>query len=273
MYAKENPFNWSLSSVLSHLEFKYFPLFLEWRYGKMIRKSAIFGISNSENIAEYENQIAGKNYVRLIGGDAVNSESFPVRQPKLTPGVISMIFLKGAVTHADFNGLDRLFKGMASYSGPYQIKLKLYGRNLENERRLIDELGIKNMVETLEYINQTDVNAILDTIDIGVGALGVHRKGLLSTTTIKSREYFARGLPFFYGHQDPDLSGHAELLNMCKEFPANDLPIDVSELILWYEKISTDRNLPDTMHTYAVNHLDYKIKMQRLTEYLKTLHS
>lgn len=273
LYAKENPFKWSLSSLLSHIEFRFFPLFLEWRYGKSIRRKAVFGISNSENIAEYENSIAGKNYVRLIGGDAVNSDAFPVRNAQTKDHLLRMIFLKGAVTSADFNGLDRLFKGMATYQGPYQLKLKLFGRNLENETRMINELGIQNMVETGDFISKNEVDELMNEIDLGVGAMGVHRKGLISTTTIKAREYFARGLPFFYGHQDPDLTGHPEVVNFCKEFPASEDPINFTDIINWYQDIIKNPDLSFAMHQYAKDNLDYTVKMKRLSDYLKTLNN
>ncbi len=273
LYAKENPLKWNLSSFLSHIEFKYFPLFLEWRYGKSIRRKAVFGISNSENIGEYENTIAGKNYVRIIGGDAVNASSFPIRTVNIENNLLRMIFLKGAVTSADFNGLDRLFKGMSEYRGPYQLQLKLYGKNLENESRLIKQYGIQNLVETAGFINKNDVDTLMNQIDLGVGALGVHRKGLMSTTTIKAREYFARGLPFFYGHQDPDLTGHPEVINFCKELPANDSSVNFIEIIEWFEKISGITELPELMHQYAIDNLDYNVKMKRLSDYLKTYNN
>lgn len=197
IYAKENPLKWNLSSLLSHIEFRFFPLFLEWYYGKIIRRKAEFGISNSGNIADYENAIAGNDYVQLVSGDAVNASAFPIRMPVPMPGTLRMIFLKGAVTQADFNGLDRLFKGMSIYKGSVKLQLSLYGRNLESEARQIQQYGIQNMVELNGYIDKTEIDDIMNSVDLGVGALGVHRKGLSSTTTIKAREYFARGLPFF----------------------------------------------------------------------------
>lgn len=270
LYAKENPFQWNLSSLLSHVEFRFWPLFQEWRYGKTIRKQAEFGISNSDNIADYENAITGNNYVRLIGGDAVNAEAFPVRQTLLFNGTLRMVFLKGAVTHADFNGLDRLFKGMSAYTGPIKLHLKLYGRNLENEARQIQQYAIQSMVELNGFLDKKGIDDMMNSVDLGVGALGVHRKGLNSTTTIKAREYFARGLPFFFGHNDPDFSGSPLVSKFCKEYPADDTPINIDELINWFLSIKETSNLSEQMHQYAVEHLDYKIKMKRLIVYLQT---
>ncbi len=269
IYAKENPLKWNLSSLLSHIEFRFFPLFLEWYYGKIIRRKAEFGISNSGNIADYENAIAGNDYVQLVSGDAVNASAFPIRMPVPMPGTLRMIFLKGAVTQADFNGLDRLFKGMSIYKGSVKLQLSLYGRNLESEARQIQQYGIQNMVELNGFIDKTEIDDIMNSVDLGVGALGVHRKGLSSTTTIKAREYFARGLPFFYGHNDPDFSASPIARNFCLEFEANDDPIDMEQLIQWYSSIETQQSIPESMHQFALDNLDYTIKMKRLFEFLK----
>jgi hypothetical protein len=126
------------------------------------------------------------------------------------------------------------------------------------------------MVDLNGFIDKNGIDEIMNSVDLGVGALGVHRKGLQSTTTIKAREYFARGLPFFYGHNDPDFSTSPTAKNFCLEYKANDTPIDMEHLIQWYSNLEDQQELPEKMHHFAVDYLDYTIKMQRLFEFLKT---
>ncbi len=270
LYGRENPFKWSLSSVLSRLEFLYWPLFNEWRYGKFIRNNAAFGIANSMDIANYENSKAGKNYVKLINGDAVNTGNYNVVDKPLFKNQFNMVFLKGAVTQADFNGLDRLFKGMAKYQGPIQLHLFLYGKNLEHEKQLIQSLGIQELVTAGDFIDKAEIDKLMPSIHLGIAALGVHRKGLKGTTTIKSREYCARGIPFIYGHNDPDFSAVKVAEKFCKEYPANDSDINMNELIEWYKNISNNTNLGLEMHNFSKLNLDYNSKMKKLKEFLST---
>lgn len=270
LYTKENPLKLNLSSLLGNLEFYFLPLTSERLYGRYIRNKASFGISNSENIAEYENRIAGKNYALLIAGDAVNTSNFERRHIHVKPGELHLIFLKGAATAAEFNGLDRIFKGMAAYKGDRKIHLHLYGRNLNWEKAYVQQLDLSSMVSFSDFVDSRLLNSKLEQIDLGLGAFGVHRKGLLSTTTIKAREYFARGLPFIFGHNDPDLSGNPELKACCMEFPADDSAIDFNQVIQWYDSIRDLEKTADFMHEYAKNSLDYDVKMKRLINFLIT---
>lgn len=270
LYSKENPIRFNVSSWLGNLEFYFLPLAYEKLFGRFLRRQVSFGISNSENIAEYENKIAGKNYALLIAGDAVNTSNFERRQIHVKSGELHLIFLKGAATAAEFNGLDRIFKGMADYKGDRKIHLHLYGRNLNWENQYVTQLGIASMVSFSDFVDSRLLNSKLEQIDLGLGAFGVHRKGLLSTTTIKAREYFARGLPFIFGHNDPDLSGNPELKSCCMEFPADDTAIDFNQVIQWYDTIKDLEKTADFMHNYARNNLDYDVKMKRLINFLIT---
>lgn len=270
LYAQENPFRWNLSSILSRLEFLNWPLYNEWRYGKIIRSKAAFGIANSNDIANYENTLAYRDYVKLINGDAVNTSHYNIVEKAEFNEHFNMVFLKGAVTQADFNGLDRLFKGMANYQGPKKLHLHLYGRNLEHEKQLIQSLGIQDKVTTGDFIEKEAIDKLMPSIHLGIAALGVHRKGLKGTTTIKSREYCARGIPFIYGHNDPDFSACIEAEKFCKEYPANDSNIDMTELIEWYGSICKNPNLSKEMHAFSELYLDYNSKMKKLKELLST---
>lgn len=266
--SKDHPLRLKLSNLLSRIEFYYLPAFQEMYYGKKIRKNALFGICNSSNIAEYENKVGGSSYIQIINGDSVNTQAFNLKKGFPDDEEFKMVFLKGASTNADFNGLDRVFEGLANYKGNAKIKFYLYGKNLQNEKLMIDRLKINDKVITGEYIDKTEIDRLVEEMNLGISALAVHRKGLKETTTIKSREYFARGLPFIYGHRDPDLSDRSELKNMCLELAGNDQPIDFEEVIKWYDQIDK-ANVSEQMRDFAMKNLDYKVKLKRIVNKLE----
>jgi len=272
LYRYENEFKWNVSSILSYLEFYILPLFREWYYGAKIRKKAAFGICNSEDIATYEKQMAGGTYPTLVAGDAVNANDYKIKANSELDDEFRMVFLKGAATQADFNGIDRLLKGMAAYRGSTKLKLYLRGGNLLSETRLASHLGISGLIDFGGHINKENADLLFDSIHLGIGALAVHRKGLKSTTTIKSREYFARGLPFVFGHHDPDLSDSPEALRFCKQIPANDGPMDLEEVINWYNNLNYSKEIADEMHAFSLKYLDYNVKMQRLVFFKEHLN-
>lgn len=268
MYARENRFRPNLSSLLGRIEFLWIPLLREKIYGREIRRNAAFGICNSEDIARYEQQYTGNHYPCLILGDAVQVDSFRLRSHPVQNDSFRMIFLKGASTSADFNGLDRLFKGMAGYKGDVKLHLYLFGKNLENEKEQIKQLGIEQMVTTGGYIHPSESDDLFDICQIGIGALAVHRKGIRSTTTMKSREYFARGIPFVYGHDDPDLDT-PEASRFCMKVPVSDQDLDMDRIIRWYEDTFKQPGYTESMRKFAEEKLDYRVKMKKLVEFIR----
>jgi hypothetical protein len=273
LHANEQVFKFNLSSVLSRLEFLYLPMLHEWYFGKFMRRKAAFGICNSNEIARYENQRAGKAYIQLILGDAVNTNQFSIRTFPKFNNELKMVFLKGASTFADFNGLDRVFKGIKNYKGPVNLKFYIYGKNLKAEEAMIQTLGIQDHVELHPYTEPKVLDDIMNDIHLGISALAVHKKGIRGTTTIKTREYCARGLPFIYGHNDPDFSNNDLAAQFSLEVEANDTDLDFEKIINWYTVINQKADtLPHNMHEFALNHLDYKVKMGKLKQHIQKLN-
>jgi hypothetical protein len=270
-YQIENPIRFNVSSVLGSIEFYYLPLLREILYGSSIRMAAEFGICNSEDIAQYENHAAGSNYKTLVLGDAVQTKIFHVKEKLNLEQEFRIIFLKGAVTNADFNGLDRVFKGIKIYKGLFNIKFYLFGKNLVAEKKIIQELGIEDQVICSGFIQKAQIDTVVSNIHLGIGALAVHRKGLKSTSTIKTREYFARGLPFVYGHNDPDFSDSKEAMKYCKQITGDDDAIDLEDIINWYQSLEEPFKIPDHMHDFALRFLDYRVKMKKLLLYVNNL--
>lgn len=271
LYKDENPLRLKVSSILSNIEFRFIPLLKEKLYGPNIRKRAKIGVCNSPEIAEYENSIEGGNYTTMVGGDAVDVDKIILAERPILERELRMIFLKGASTNAYFNGLDRIFYGIKNYTGNYRLKLYLYGRNTNSEKQLIEKLGIEERISIGNHIDQTVIEEIMRSVHIGLGAFGVHRKGIKSTTTIKTREYFARGVPFVFGHSDPDFSGKVEAEKYCLEFPANDSPVDFDKVLVWYKNLIQDPNYPFKMRNFAALNLDYSVKMLKLKNFMEKL--
>jgi hypothetical protein len=273
LYKIENPLRFNISSVLSLIEFYYLPLLREKLYGSRIRRAAIFGICNSEDIATYENNAANLNYKTLVLGDAVQTKKFRVKNIAKLENEFRIIFLKGASTSADFNGLDRVFKGIKMYKGLFNIRFYLFGNNLVAEKRLIEQLGIQDYVICSDFIQKEQIDIVIDQMHLGIGALAVHRKGLKSTSTIKTREYFARGLPFLYGHNDVDFLNNSLAQTYCIQLPSNDDPINFEEIINWYLSINFSITIALRMHNSARDNLDYNVKMKKLLDFLNIKHS
>jgi hypothetical protein len=261
--AKENPFGLKPIQLLSWLEYAALPLLREYIYGKTIRKHAKLGVCNTQEIADFQNKKSGGKYKCIISGDAVEVETFPLIKRTTIENEIKMVFLKGASSNAEYNGIDRIFYGLRNYSGDFKLKLFVLGRNTLFELKLAEKLNIKNsLVFFPGFKSGYNLDLFLNEIHVGISQFGIYRKGLNSNSTIKSREYVARGIPFIFGHHDP---GFNEVSNeFALEFPNDDSLIDMEKVIEFAKKALADKDLPQKMRKYAEEYLDYEMKMKKL---------
>jgi hypothetical protein len=266
----ENPFGLRPSRLISWIEYNALPLLREKMFGKTIRKNARLGICNSSNIADFQIKKSGGNYQCIIGGDAVDVDAFEQSEKPKFDTELNLVFLKGASTSAEYNGLDRIFNGLKEYKGNYKIKLYVLGKNTKFEENLCLKIGVMNSkVFFPGFLRGESLNNYFNNIHIGVSQFGIHRKGLENNTTIKSREYIARGIPFIYGHSDPDLNDEAKAFSL--QFPNDDSNVNIEKVIKFAEKAYNDKELSQKMRKYALEHLDYSVKMKKLLEKIQNL--
>lgn len=270
LYRLENKFRLNLSSVLSYFEYYYLPLFREYYYGSRIRKKAGFGICNSEEIANVQRKITGNTYKIFIIGDSADTDAYPEHKSPVLNDSLQMVFLKGAKTAAIYNGIDRIYKGIANYSGEYKLELHILGNDLSYENSLLLKFPlITNNIVFHTFISGKELDKLFESFHIGVSQFGMHRKGIISNTTIKSREYFARGIPFIFGHHDPDISDNAEAKPFFMEFPADEGTVDFALVVEWYKALEKIPTYNTAMKNFAKKNLDYKVKMEKLVLYLE----
>ena len=115
----------------------------------------------------------------------------------------------------------------------------------------------------------TELDRLFNDCDIAVGTLGMHRKNLTFGSTLKVREYMARGIPFIISYTDEDLSPD---LSYVFNAPSDDSPIDLEQVIQFARRLyrSYGENLSVDMHAYAMEHMDYQIKVVKLLDFIKS---
>ena len=95
---------------------------------------------------------------------------------------------------------------------------------------------------------------------MAIGSLGFQRSRLEKGSTLKAREYCARGIPFLIAYDDPDFP---ESFPFVFRVPLDESPIDIDKVIQWYENLSMKH--PDfsaQMRKYAEENLSWDAKMR-----------
>lgn len=138
----------------------------------------------------------------------------------------------------EWHGYERFLEGMRDYylqDGARKLILHLVGNGREcpKYRELTEKYGIGEYVVFEGAMHGEALNAVYEKCAIGIDSLARHRSGIDVLSSLKSREYGAKGIP---------------MINSCKidilpdEFPyllripADETPIDVNAVFEFFDK-------------------------------------
>lgn len=139
-----------------------------------------------------------------------------------------------------WHGYERFLSGMhAYYAGENEprrnIVLHLVGNGREYGKysALVEEYGLHEHVILEGAMSGEPLEALYEQCTLGIDSLARHRSGIDVLSSLKSREYGARGLP---------------MINSCKidiidddfpyllRVPADETPIDMHDVIAFYDR-------------------------------------
>jgi len=141
-----------------------------------------------------------------------------------------------------WHGYDRVIEGMKEYHQKKEQKEKVFfhivgeGQCLEEYKSLAKKNGL---LDKYVFFYGRKVGDELDKLynrcDIAVECLGLHRKKLYRSSSLKSREYAAKGMPMIVAN---DLDIYREdTKQYIKMFPADDSPINIKDVVDFYHEI------------------------------------
>lgn len=163
-----------------------------------------------------------------------------------------------------YHGYDRLLKGLKNYydnGGKVDIKVHFIGVFMEATKKLAIDLGLDNRVYFHGKMYGAALDEMYDNSDLGIGALAHHRVGMYSGSSLKTKEYFAKGLPFIYGWKEPafdETYQYALQIKLCEE------PIDIDEIINFYNGIKDDENMIHNMREFAKDNYSWEKEFKKV---------
>ena len=241
----------------------------DYFFGKVLRKQSDAIVGVTDEITQYEIVRArDPEKPHLTIGNGFLVQSVPVRgAPDYTDNDLHLLCVANV---SRWHGLDRLLRGLATYSGTPKVILHIAGDGAElpHLQQLTDELGISDRVVFHGFTTGKDLDTLFDQCHIAVGSLGIHRIGLKEASILKAREYCARGIPFIYGITDPDFPPDFPYI---LHVPADESPIDIEQVLAFAKEVYADPDHPQKMRLYAEEHLDWSVKMKKLKGFLEAL--
>ncbi len=259
--------SFKLSNLLHNINFYYIPKFKENYYGNKILKHVRCLVSVSNELAK----ITSLNYKTssipfIVVGNGIAVEDFVTRDyiTNTNSANLTCLMLKGASTEADYLGFDRFLKGLAHYKGTKKIKVIAAGKQFKAEEELVKKLGIENLVDFVGYLDKNQIDSLINDGDVAIGTLATYRSNISEISSLKSREYYARGIPFIIGYTDTDLSYCDNAKQYIHEVVNDSSDINLDRFIEFCDKILIDKNHPLKMKKIAKNKLDFEAKIIKL---------
>ena len=205
-----------------------------------------------------------KKYVDLGLTETKNTELFGIKaltidtgidinkyQPHKYCGNKDELHMISVANETIYHGYDRIINGLYNYyiqTKSTSVHLHLVGKMSSKTIKLIRKLKIEQIVHLHGYKSGTDLVNIYNSCNIGIGPLAPHRVGGKEGTGIKTKEYFAIGLPYFYAGTELLVpNDYPYIFNV----PADNSPIDINSILSFYGSLKDDGRINSEMRKFA----------------------
>ena len=167
---------------------------------------------------------------------------------------------------AVWNGYDRAIEGIKKYKDTnpkIKVNLIFVGplANAPELQKRVDELSLHDCIEFTGALSGSELDVQYGRADMALGALGNHRRKVFANSSLKAKEYAARGMIMVLS----DAEGiEKEILESSYVVKSDESPIDFSAIVAWYTKIQDKKKMRDTIHEYAVAHYSWDNQIRKI---------
>jgi len=177
--------------------------------------------------------------------------------------------LLGVAALAKWHGYDRVLRGLRQAlddGGAVTPHVSFAGQGPAESglRELSATLGLDEHVTFHGMTTGKALDELFDRSDIAIASLGMHRIGLESASSLKTREYCARGIPFVVAGKD---RGFDETFPFALRVPVGDAPLDFSKLLDDFTNVVSRVDDPaGKMRAYAAANLSWTTRMSEIMQ-------
>ena len=224
-----------------------------------------------DKIVTYSNdkKIFGMPTLRISNG--IDYERISLKSSSCNHEGIHLI----AVAFLDYwHGYDRLLLGMAKEQELVRKNGLVFhlvgdGRALASYKQIVKENKLEKHVMFHGRLYGEKLDAVYDECDIGIDTLGRHRVGISYNSTLKGKEYCAKGLPIISG-----VTTELDSMNCTYYYrvPANDDPISIKEIIQFYHRIYDGKDpklIAKSIREESKKYFDFPNTFAPIVEYIK----
>lgn len=212
-----------------------------------------------------QDEIWGVPCVRIMNGYDFSAVSLPHRSND------TAIHFAAVSTTAPWHGYDRLIAGMHDYyqnGGTENLVFHMVGNILPEHREKAERFGLQEHVIFYGKLPADELGPIYQKASIGVDILAGHRRDSKISSTLKSREYGAYGLPILSACPVDYLPEDYKYLILV---PDGEDAIDVQRVLEQYHRIYREKDrdaVAKEIRAYAEERCDMRITMKPVADWL-----
>lgn len=193
-----------------------------------------------------DKKIFGINTINISNG--VDLKKIQIRKPLFSRDKRSINMIAVA-KFGYWHGYDRMIEGMGQYyHSNIQDKRKItfyivgYGNNeIEKQYRLlISKYHLENRVILAGKKSGKELDDLYNICNLGIDSMGRHRSGVNYNSSLKGKEYLAKGLPIVSG-----VCTELDYMPNYKYYyrvPADNTPVNISSIVKFYDSIYSCEN-------------------------------
>lgn len=219
-----------------------------------------------------DDKIYGIKAINTMNG-IIYENVIPVQKKQFNNKEIHLISVSMTVI---CHGYDRLIEGINNYyklGGDVNIIYHLVGEGeeIKKYKDLVLKYGIEKHVLFYGFKTSDDLDVLYEKADITINSLAIHRIGLQTESTIKSKEYAAKGLPMVSSYT-VDAFSSQDNSKYVHQINADETPVDIYELINFYKKMyeNAGHNINEEIRLASEKRCDMSVTLNGIIEYFNT---
>ncbi len=212
-----------------------------------------------------QTEIYGIPCVRTSNG--IDVDDVPMRHARVFDAEAPRFL--GVASLARHQGYDRVLHGLrqALDQNPNlkpHVSFAGDGPAAAELKELCQTLDLDDYVTFHGMMTGKELDELFDDSDVAIGTLAIHRSGLQSASSLKVREYCARGIPFLLAGEDESFD---EGFPFALRASTGDDPIDLAEVVVDLVNLLEEVDKPaEKMRAYAAESLSWKTRLAEIMQ-------
>lgn len=266
------------SKIKVIMEIPTYPIYGEYQG---IRKLLILqSVLSCYSLYKYVDRISTYSNDKIIWKVKSINISNCVDFSKVTPKKVTddkgSINVIAVALFSHWHGYDRFIEGLHLYyqsGGKRKVQLYLVGdSNIVGEyKSLVQKYNLSEYIHFCGKQYDKELDKIYDRCELALDALARHRSKVYYNSSLKGKEYGAKGLPIISGVEteldsDPNYKYYLRV-------PADETMVNINTIIKFYDYVyhgaESKEQIINLIRSYSQNYFDYENGFQPVIKYIK----